>query len=153
MEKPCLLITCRAGNEEWCTEEIGNTIFPYDPNVRIERTRYPGLLLVYSKLSPATAYSIAMRREYGFVTRIIPVMVYGETSDPSILNKILDLVKDGERLKLRVRVRGKRGLSEKLWNNTIAILKKKNVVHDPSSHTCLYVEVIDDHFFIGKARC
>ena len=150
--KPVLIITCRAGSEDWCEEEIGNVLFPYDPEVRVVRTKYPGLLIVYSKLDPLRAYTISLSSEYGFVERIIPVQVYDKFNIDA-LDKILNIVGYGEKIKVKLRVRGRRGLSMIIWKRIIELLKRKNSRHDPGSNICLYVEVIDGSFYAGRAKC
>jgi len=151
--RPVLIVTCRAGNEGWCEEEVGNILFRKDPDVVVARTKYPGLLVVYSsKLSPEEAYRAALASEYGFVTRIIPVQIRGELGT-RVLDSIPSLLERGERVKLKLRVRGVRGMSKHLWKELRRILEEHGVEHDPSSQTCLYVEVIDSEVFIGKGRC
>lgn len=153
--KPVLLVTCKAGNEEWCEEEIGNVIFIHDPRVVVEKTKYPGLLIVYSNLDPGRAYRIALSSEYGFVTNIIPIQcsVNDINDEDSIKKCILSLVSSGETVKLKVRVRGIRGLSRKLWVHAASLLKEINSSHDPESTICLYIESINSTLFIGKGKC
>ena len=98
--KPVLIITCRAGSEDWCEEEIGNVLFPYDPEVRVVKTKYPGLLIVYSKLDPLRAYTISLSSEYGFVEKIIPVQIYDKFNIDA-LDKILNIVGYGEKIKVK----------------------------------------------------
>jgi len=150
--KPVLIVTCRAGNEDWCIEEIGNVIFPLNHSVKVLRTGYPGLLIVYSKLDHRRVYSLVNRYEYGFVERIVPVVIYSELNkfDP---RSILGLVVENEEVKLKVRVRGIRGLSSRLWKEIINVLSEKNVKHNSKAKTCLYVEVINNMIYIGKANC
>ncbi len=147
--RPVLIITCRAGSEEWCLEEIGNTLFPYDPAIKVIKTRYPGLLLVYSSLEVDRAYRIASGSEYGFIVNIIPIHYNGKLDD-EFYKAFLNLVNYGEKIKLKLRIRGRRGLSKLVWNRLIDILKKKNSVHDPSSTIHIYVEILDDKVFIGR---
>jgi len=150
--KPVLLITCSAGNEDWCEDEIGNVLFRYDPGVLIKKSRYPGLLIVYSELDVDKAYKYAYSVEYGFVKNIIPIHYYGLFSEDALTN-ILNLVSENERVKIKLRVRGVRGLSGILWNKLINILRTKNAVHDPGSKTCLYIEIIDNMMYLGKGLC
>jgi len=151
-EKLVLIVTCKAGSELWCVEEVGNAIFEHDPGVIVEKTKYPGLLLVYSSLDAYKAYAYAMRREYGFVKHIIPVEAVALTIDEAE-RAAAKLVNPGESVKVVVRVRGKRGLSGDLWNRVVNKLKLLGAKHNPESTTCLYIEVIDDKICIGKAKC
>lgn len=152
MLKPVLIITCRAGNESWCAEEIGNTLFMYDPLIYVEKTRYPGVLIVYSRLEPDKAYKYALTREYGFVQKIIPVHKICSI-DEDISKEIIELINRVEKIRLRIRIRGRRGYSSILWRKIIKVLGSKNVKHDPSSEICLYVEGINDTLYIGKGKC
>ena len=152
MSKPTLLVTCRAGNEDWCVEEIGNVLFEHDPEVEIVKTKYPGLIIVYSKIDPSRAYSIASSREYGFVVHVIPVMEVVELGG-DIEKAVKNIVEEGERVKVRVRVRGRRGYSSLIWKRVVNALKSKNASHDPTSNKCLYVEGVNDKIYVGKAKC
>jgi len=152
MLKPVLLVTCRAGNEAWCIEEIGNALFEHDPEVVVERTKYPGLLIVFSNLDVEKAYNYALWREYGFVEHIIPINRAAQSLD-EVERAVMEIVSDGERVKVKVRVRGSRGLSKTLWSLVMKALRSKNAAHNPSSSTCLYVEGVEDKIYIGKARC
>ncbi|MCD6301359.1 MAG: hypothetical protein J7L82_04735 [Staphylothermus sp.] len=149
---PVLIVTCRAGSEDWCEEEIGNVLFPHDPELKVVKTKYPGLLIVYSKLDPLKAYTISLSSEYGFVEKIIPVQIHDKFNIDA-LDKILNIVGYGEKLKVKLRVRGRRGLSTIIWKKIMDLLKRKNSKHDPSSNICLYVEVIDDYFYVGRVKC
>ncbi len=152
MLRPVLLVTCRAGNEDWCVEEIGNVLFPYDHMIRVEKTRYPGLIIVYSNLDPLKAYNYALPHEYGFVKKIIPILYICSFSD-EIFEKVDKLVKPGERVKVKLRIRGRRGYSRIFWRKIMEVLKSKQARHDPSSETCLYIEGVDDIIYIGKGKC
>lgn len=150
--KPVLIVTCRAGNEVWCKEEIGNVLFRHDPNIEIVQTAYAGLLLVYSDLDPYKAYAYAISSEYGYVEKIIPVYIHDKFRFENI-DRILELIGIREKIKVKLRIRGKRGLSKTVWRYIMGLLKRKNAIHDPRSNMCLYVEIIDEDLFIGKARC
>ncbi|MET1160184.1 MAG: hypothetical protein ABWW65_04420 [Thermoprotei archaeon] len=152
--KPVLIVTCRSGNENWCEEEVGNVLFPQDPEVRIVKTRFSGVLIVFSYLNPLDAYKTALSREYGFVEHIIPVFLSAPLTElDDVIERIREIVNPGERVKLRVRVRGVRGISTTLWHKIRRVLASKNAIHDPSSNTCLFVEVIEDRIYVGKGWC
>jgi len=152
LRKPVLLITCRVGNEDWCVEEIGNVLFQKDPGVDIVKTRYPGLILVYSNLSVDQAYKHALSYEYGFVENIIPVH-YMVRFNEDIPSDILNLFEPNSRVKVKVRMRGLRGYSSNVWKKIIELLKTKNITHSSDSNICLYVEGVDDLIYIGKGLC
>ncbi len=151
--KPILIVTCRAGSEDWCEEEIGNILFPHDPDIKIEKTRYPGLLIIYSdKIDPIKAYTYAYAFEYGFVEKIIPIYVYEKFTleNISLLERLIGF---NERIKVKLRIRGKRGLSTIVWRRIMDVLKSKSSIHDPKSNICLFVEVIDEYMYAGKVKC
>jgi len=156
-----LIVTCRAGSEDWCEEEIGNVLFHKDYEIEVLKTRYPGLLMVYSsRLKPDEAYRYARSYEYGFVEKIIPaneIIIYSDSITPDRLEKAVDsLIQEKNlpsRVRLKMKIRGYRGLSPILWKNIIRILDKHGLRHDPSSQICLYVEGIDDLLVLGIAEC
>ncbi len=147
--KPILIVTCKAGNEEWCENEIGNILFPYDPDIKVVRTKYSGLLLVYSyKLDPNKAYRIAKSYEYGFVKNIIPVNYYTRDMN-ELLSYIRSSISKVKKIKLKVRVRGQRNLAKILWSKIIEVLRQLGISHDPGAQYVLDVEVIDEYFYVG----
>lgn len=153
MLKPVALVTCKQGSEEWCIEEVGNVLFPYDFDIDVHRTRYPGLLIVYSKLDATRVYEILRNGEYGFVRNIIPIHIYTNLDDEELLNKIVSIVEESVKVKVKLRVRGVRGLTINLWRSILGALKAKNVIHRPDSSVCLYVEVIEKNVYVGKGIC
>lgn len=152
LSKPILLVTCRVGSEKWCIEEIGNVIFSIDPYVEIVKTKYPGLIIVYSNMDYRVVYERVLESEYGFVERIIPIELYG-SFNMEFFSEITKLVSPGERIKLKLRIRGKRGYSNIVWKKLIKTLSEKNVFHNKSSEICIYVEVIDDTVYMGRGFC
>uniref|UniRef100_A0A7C2FHC3 Uncharacterized protein n=1 Tax=Thermosphaera aggregans TaxID=54254 RepID=A0A7C2FHC3_9CREN len=155
MEKPVLLITCRQGSDEWCEEEVGNVLFRKDPELRIRKTPYPGVLLAYSEvLSPDRAYRIVVFREYGFVENIIPVQCTGRIEEfDRFLQCVEGLVKGPREVKLKLRVRGVRGYSETLWSRLKTFLAERSVEHSSKSPTCLFIETIDLNLYGGVGYC
>ncbi len=150
--KPVLIVTCKPGNEEWCENEIGNVLFPLDPDIRIEKTKYSALLIVYSKIDPVKAYRHVKNYEYGFVANIVPVY-YIARSFEELLSLIPRLVEGLSRVKVRLKVRGTRGRSKEYWARIKKVLGEKGVIHDPASDKCLFIEVIDELFYTGIGDC
>ncbi len=157
---PILIVTCRAGSEDWCEEEIGNRIFHKDPSVLVLKTKYQGLLLVYSKLHPDTAYKYAKSYEYGFVEKIIPAHIiingveqFNFEDAKKIIAKLLAEKQLPTNVKLKVKIRGRRGLSQHIWRALIKAMKEHGIRHDPSSHVCIHVEGIDDMLIVGVCEC
>lgn len=151
--KPVALVTCKIGSEDWCVEEVGNVLFPYDFDVEVRRTKYRGLLIVYSKLEVDDAVKILLNGEYGFVKKIIPIHIYTDLGDNGLFDKIVNLTKGEVKVKVKLRVRGVRGLTKELWKRVIGALMVRNILHDPGSRVCLYIEVIDKVIYVGKSSC
>lgn len=129
-------------------------IFPRDYNVRIERTKYAGVLLVYTTLAPEKAYAIASYREYGFVENIIPINCVLEYPPEAVkLKECLERIVKSNKVKLKVRSRGIRGASKDLFKKVAEHLNTMNISHDPHIKTCLYVEVLDNKTYIGVSDC
>lgn len=150
--KPILIVTCKAGNEEWCENEIGNILYLEDPSITVSRTRYPGLLIVYAEgIDGEHAYRVASRYEYGFVKNIIPVNYYTDNID-ELLRYISEHIPHTGRVKLKLKVRGRRGLSRNLWERITGILRSRGVIHDPKARSILHIEVINGYFYVGFKR-
>ncbi|MEM0045093.1 MAG: hypothetical protein QXH02_00640 [Desulfurococcaceae archaeon] len=151
---PKLIVTCRSSSVELCEQEIGNVIFARDPYIRVERTKYPGVLLVYTALTPEKAYAAASHREYGFVENIIPVNCVLEYPPETVkLKECLEKVVKSSRIKLKVRSRGVRRASVDLFKKVTEYLNTMKVSRDPLTRVCLYVEIIDNKTYIGACDC
>ncbi|WP_440059896.1 RNA-binding protein [Thermogladius sp. 4427co] len=150
--KPALLVTCRVGKRVWCREEIGDALFPLDNNIEVYETGFPDLLLVCSGINPRVLYNRAKNREYGFVENIIPV----DSILPGLdyLESAVDgVVIPGERLKIRVKAYGVRGLSSQVWDRVASVLKGKSAIIDKESDTCLYILLFEKNIVLGKGLC
>ncbi|MCD6488690.1 MAG: hypothetical protein J7K21_05645, partial [Desulfurococcales archaeon] len=86
------------------------------------------------------------RSEYGFVERIIPVFKVVNTNYDEILEGIRDLISrfNVKEICLRIRIRGVRGLSMRLWAGIKEVLLKNNVRLDKRSNYCIYVESVGE---------
>jgi len=79
--KPVLLVTSPQGKERRAEEEVGNTLFPYDPGITIQHTRFPGVLLVCSEsLSPDEAYRLLGTRYQAYVKKVLPCHIVVKVS-------------------------------------------------------------------------
>lgn len=153
INKPVALVTCKTGSEDLCIEEIGNVLYPYDNSISIVKTKYRGLIITYSKLSPVETYKLLSMKEYGFVKNIIPIIVSIPLEENQLFSVIKEVVKDSDCVKIKLRVRGVRGLSSNLWRGLTNTLREVGLKHDPKCPTCLFVEVIDDRVYIGLREC
>ncbi|MEM1772551.1 MAG: RNA-binding protein [Desulfurococcaceae archaeon] len=151
---PSLIVTCRGTSIDHCIHEIGNVLYPKDPNVKINNTMFKGVLFVYTVLPPDRAYGITAHREYGFVENIIPI--YCTLTYPLEERDIAECLSRlplPSRIKLKVRVRGLRGVSEKIFNLAMATLKSMNIEHDTRAKTCLYFEGFYNVVYVGVGDC
>lgn len=150
--QPALIVTCRVGHEAICEEEIGNVLFPRDPQVRIEGTGYPDVLAVYTKLSADDAYRVVSLREYGFVENVIPVHFALEY--PRDIGKVVEAAKaladKGPCVELRVRSRGVRGVSSELYRELARALGDRIC---KGSGECIFVEIMNERIYVGRGLC
>jgi len=153
--RPVLIVTCRTSSVALCEHEIGNVLFIKDPDVRVEKTAFTDVLLVYSNLDVNTAYRVASFREYGFVESIIPIHCTSTLPvDPLFLRKCLaEITSPGTRVKLKVRARGVRKTSSEIYRLVVNILRELGIAVESSSSTCLFVEVIKSSVYVGVGSC
>ena len=108
---PKLLATCKPGKEEQAEIEILDCLLPYDHEIDVERTEFPGVLLVYSSLQPFEAYRRLKRCPKAYIQAITPIQVYIRTSVDEILKSAIKLVegvlKPEDTFAVRCRKRGK----------------------------------------------
>lgn len=151
--QPVALITCKVGSEELCAEEIGNVLYPYDNSVSIIKTKYRGLIIAYSKLNPSEAYMLLSKREYGFVKSIIPIQASLMFERDQLIYIVKKIAKDVSCVRIKLRVRGVRGLSQSLWRDIINALREAGLKHDLKCSKCLFIEVVDDNVYVGLRDC
>ncbi|MEM4757087.1 MAG: hypothetical protein QW254_03490 [Desulfurococcaceae archaeon] len=153
--KPVLLVTCRSGNTTLCMHEIGNVLFRLDPYVKVEPSKYPGLVMVFSNMDPLRAYRASSMREYGFVENIVPVICsFKGIPGKELLEQCIDKLRfETSNIKIRVKARGIRGVSTSIFREIKGLLLLRGIRHDPGSNTCLYVEIVDEETFIGLGYC
>ncbi|MEZ0394344.1 MAG: hypothetical protein ABWK00_04800 [Desulfurococcaceae archaeon] len=151
---PTLIVTCHEGSDYWCTEEVGNYLFPKDPDVRVVRSEHPGVLFAYTRLDPSVAYRLLIGKEYGFVEAIVPV--YGIASDIEGLEETLRALLKGlglKAVKLRVKALGVRGLSSEIWRRARKVIEGLGIAHDPKSSTCLTIFATRGAIYVGHGLC
>ena len=69
------MITTPTGKESWGEVEVGNSILPEDPDVKITKTVFPGVLLVYTvALDSFHAYRLVLSSEPAFILRVVPIL-------------------------------------------------------------------------------
>ncbi|WFO76081.1 hypothetical protein J4526_04390 [Desulfurococcaceae archaeon MEX13E-LK6-19] len=155
-KKNYILVTCKAGNEEWCEEEVGNVLYILDPEINIKRTKYKGVLIVETKIDVDKAYRMLISREYGFVKRVIPFHIVTRPDVNEITALVKELVeKQGYKgpVRLQIVFRGIRGLSNILWNKLKRELAAIGVIIDRNAKKCIYIESVDELVGIGFVDC
>jgi len=90
---PKLLITCPHGKEERAIEEVMNILLLQDINAKCELTPYPGVVLVYTKLSSRSAFLKIKNSPTSYIFRVVPLDVCVETSLENIVEASLKLAR------------------------------------------------------------
>ncbi len=64
----------RPGRGSWLADELLDTLVPWDPGARVEETRFPGVMAVYTSLEPSQLARIVSRGYHSFMKRLTPAM-------------------------------------------------------------------------------
>lgn len=91
MRCPKLLITCPHGREERAIEEIMDILMVEDLNVECEKSKFPGVVLVYTSLDPLKAAKMLYEKPTSYIFRIVPVFKCVKTDIENIVNECLNL--------------------------------------------------------------
>jgi len=70
---PNYVVTVRFGKEDFSARELGDAIFPYDNNVQVVKTRFKGVLLLYTNLSFAELLKVLAVFPPAYVERIVKI--------------------------------------------------------------------------------
>ncbi len=132
-----LLITVRARKEEQAILEIGDALFKHDPKITPVKTRYPGVIIVYTNISVIKAYRILLNQTLAYPLKIYPL----NTS----LEKTLEKIEKTMKIYIQCEHRGHK---EKCREHTKNILKKiplqnTTKTKKQSTHT-LHIQAIDN---------
>ncbi len=87
------IITTLPGKEHLAIIEVGDAIFPHDPEVVIVRAPYPHVILVYSRLSSWNIYGLIIANPPASVNRIVPVEECVSTDINKILRSAANLLR------------------------------------------------------------
>ncbi|MEB3756618.1 MAG: hypothetical protein GSR79_07155 [Desulfurococcales archaeon] len=146
---PTLVIHHQAGKEYWAEQEIGDILFPYDFDLKIEKTVYRGVLLVYTSIKPLKAYRLVKREILTSVDKVIPVTTCLKTDNIDELFSLLDkLIRNqikGTCINLVISLRGSLKQIEKLL---VSFIREHALVNRRCKQV-LYLESIDDLLLIG----
>lgn len=141
-----LIVTTKPGKERVVELQIGDSLYHYDPRVRIVYTRYRGVILVYSHLSPWQAFWKVMGYPIHGASRIVPVEVCVDTRIDLILDalsKLLDRKRVSEAV-LEVVVRGNLIDEHDLKDSLQQLLMAKNIKLRYKADHAVKVEVADN---------
>jgi len=86
-----LVITTPAGKEDQAINEVIDILLPLDENIRVEKTKYPGVIVVYSSLNSHDLARVLYNSPTSTIIRIVPCDVCVETSIESIIKAVLNL--------------------------------------------------------------
>ncbi len=84
-----LIVTTKPGKEEVVENQVGDSLYIEDINITIKRTKYSGVLLVYTSLSPWRAFWLVNTYPIHGASRIIVVECCTERE----LSKLLQCIK------------------------------------------------------------
>jgi len=87
------IVTTLPGKEHLAIIEVGDAIFPHDPEVVIVRAPYPHVVLVYSKLNSWNIYGLIIANPPASVNRVVPVEECTNTDINKILNSAISLLR------------------------------------------------------------
>ncbi|MGC9122120.1 MAG: RNA-binding protein [Thermogladius sp.] len=150
--RPVLLVTCRTGTRAWCEEELGDVLFEVSPDIVVVETGFPDVLVVCSSAEPRTLYNRAKGGEYGFVENIVPVdRVLSGLEE--LEAAIKSAVRPCERVRLRVKSFGVRGVSSEVWQRAVEYIERAGGSVDKSSPTCLHIMVFKESILLGRGLC
>ncbi|MCD6428817.1 MAG: hypothetical protein J7L12_04300, partial [Desulfurococcales archaeon] len=70
---PNYVVTVKFGKEDFSARELGDAIFPYDSNVLVVKTKFKGVLLLYTNLSFPELLRVLAVFPPAYVERIVKV--------------------------------------------------------------------------------
>lgn len=146
---PKLLVTVRTGKDSRGIEEIADALFAYDPRVEVISTKFRGVLLVYTDLSPDDAFKILITTPPSVAERIVRVDTCVKTDLKAISNAVLKLVSNYSFETFYVdcvrRGRYVRSSHEvEKYVGALIVSKLKKRVCIPCADIVIKVEIVDD---------
>jgi len=73
MRPPTYVATVKYGKEEFAEREIGDALYPLDPEIRIDKTVHRGVLAVYTKLNRQELLNALKANPPSALERIVPI--------------------------------------------------------------------------------
>ncbi|MDM7275515.1 MAG: hypothetical protein P3X22_005280 [Thermoprotei archaeon] len=142
----------KPSREYWLEEELLDALIAGDESVRVERTKFPGVLLVLSeRLNAHKVSSLASKMEFSFMSRLVPASrVLKGPGKGEVFSVILELLGGAPRAPLRVivtvRGHGKRVVSPEEVSSQVSSL---GFTVSRRAGRALAVESVDDLFIIA----
>ncbi|MCS7386310.1 MAG: THUMP domain-containing protein [archaeon GB-1867-005] len=85
--------TVEAFKEERAGIELMDCIFPYDPQVSFETTKYPGVIILRSRLSPFEIISILRKCFVSLTHKVVPIQKWAKASIEEIVEACIEIAK------------------------------------------------------------
>ncbi len=122
-----LIVTTKPGKEEVVENQVGDSLYIEDMDVTVKHTKYSGVLLVYTNLSPWRAFWLVDTHPIHGASRIIVV----ECCTKSELNNLLQCIKsllmkrvNDKRIGLEIAIRGHLHNKKVIEESILKLLKE-----------------------------
>ncbi len=137
------VLTVKYGKEKRAELEVGDSVFPYDINVRISRTRFKGVLVLETTLGFNELISVLSTYPPSVLERVVPVDKCFKINS-NLVSELLNYVRTKEFSKIRF---GRYGsLGHELVKEINALL---NNLRSINSNKVLHIEPINDEVCVG----
>lgn len=145
---PKYVVTVRYGKEKRAELELGDSIFPYDNEVKIMRTNFKGVLILFTRLGFKDLIGILSIHPPSTVERIVPVDTCFNISS-SVESEILEYVRSKNLNFSVVRVGRYGSLGKELAHSIVVSINK---YRNPSSTNVLHIEPVNNEVCLGVTR-
>jgi len=142
------VITTRYGKESQAALEVGDLLYPHDPLVKIGRSAYGGVILIYSSLEFDKIITILRGSTLVHVRRIIRVDRCCPSDREGLIKCVNEFLSNTPTKILHIKI-SRRGSIKKYVNELRGAIK---VVFDKSSNNVLHIEPINSKVCIGIMR-
>ena len=72
---PKAIITSKPKRESWAYEELWDTLFEIDPNLKVVKSKFKGDYLVYLNSNPLEIYNSFTRYAHAFISTVVPSLL------------------------------------------------------------------------------
>lgn len=144
-----LIVTTKPGKERIVENQVGDSIYLNDPDVKIVHTQYSGVLLIYTKLNPWRAFWLVNTYPIHGASRIVPVECCSYSRIDEIfkcIKKLLSKPREYEaKIGLEITLRGSLVNEKELKNIIYEVVEEKGlkIVFKNAKYE-LKIEVIDN---------